>query len=72
MAAAASRSTLNVPMRLTLITKLNASKSWGVPSRATTLDTHPTPAQLTAMRNGPWAAASSTAASTWPGSATSV
>ena len=51
MAAAASRSTLNVPTRLTPITRANASRSC-TPGRDRIRPAVPMPAQFTAIRSG--------------------
>jgi len=71
MAAAANRSTLNVPIRLMRSTVSNGI-SWCGPRLDAVRSAHPTPAQLMLTRNpSPWAAACSTAASTCPSSLTS-
>ena len=59
--SAASRSTLNVPIRLTSMTFLNASSGNG-PSLPSVLTALPMPAQLTLMRSGPSDSATSSAA----------
>src|SRR3954451_8593768 len=73
MAAAASRSTLNVPTRLTMTVFVKPSRLWADPSRATTRSAQPMPAQLTAMRSGrSLPVASAIAACTEASSVTSV
>ena len=72
IAAADNRNTLNVPIRLMEMTVEYRSRSWGVPSRATTRPAQPTPAQFTAIRSGPSEPASSIAAVTSPATVTSV
>jgi hypothetical protein len=57
IAAAARRSTLNVPTRFTPITVLNRSRSCGLPVLSSVRAAQPTPAHETAMRSGPSAAA---------------
>src|SRR4051794_32925819 len=52
IAAAASRSTLNVPTRLTMTVRVNGASPCGDPSRFTVRSAQPMPAQLIAMRNG--------------------
>ena len=56
MAAAARRIMLNVPIRLTRMTRSKASSGIG-PSRPTMRPAVPMPAQLTRMRAGPWTSA---------------
>ena len=71
MSAAARRMALNVPVRLTAMTRSNQSSASG-PSRPTMRFAGPTPAQLIRMRAGPCAArASATAASPLAASVTS-
>ncbi|MDI2023515.1 hypothetical protein PJL18_04063 [Paenarthrobacter nicotinovorans] len=71
MAAAASRITLNVPMRFIWITLLKVSKG-RTPSRPRTFPGVAIPAQLTTMRSGPSDVAASTAAWTWASLVTSA
>ncbi len=72
MASAASRSTLNVPIRLTSMTFRYVSRSCG-PFLPTIRPAVPTPAQLTVMRSGaPAATTVSTAACTCSGLVTSA
>jgi hypothetical protein len=72
IAAAASRSTLNVPTRLIPMTVRNSSRSCGLPVLSSVRDAQPTPAHDTATRSGPSAAASAIAASTCAASVTSA
>src|SRR4051794_27458055 len=73
MAAAASRSTLKVPTRVTMTGFTNASKSCGSPARPTVRWAQPMPAQLIAMRSGrSLSVASAIAACTDASSVTSV
>ncbi len=71
IAAAASRSTLKVPTRLTATTFWKRPRSWG-PSRPTVRPAEPTPAQLTATRSSPSSVACAIASATWSGSGTSA
>ena len=72
IAADASRSTLNVPIRLTAITFSNGSSAWG-PRLPATFSTQPIPAQQTEILRPPGAAAASfTAAATVLASLTST
>src|SRR5579884_936703 len=72
MSAAARRITLNVPIRLTSMTRRNPSSGIAPPSRSTIRPGVPMPAQLTAMRAGPcWDRAAATAASVAAASLTS-
>ena len=71
MRAAASRSTLNVPTRLTRTTRSNAS-SGSTPPRPSTLPGVAMPAQFTTTRSGPRASAASRAAVTAASSVTSA
>ena len=54
---------LKVPIRFTLITKLNLSSGKGSPSRLTVRPAAPRPAEFTHARNGPISAAAAMAAS---------
>ena len=73
MAAAASRSTLKVPTRLTMTVLVKAPRSCGSPSRPTVRCAQPMPAQLTAIRSGrSLPVASAIAACTDASSVTSV
>src|SRR6266540_227912 len=69
--SAASRSTLNVPIRLT-VTTLVKSASGNGPFLPTTLIALPIPAQLTATRSAPSRSAASSAAPTCASSVTSA
>src|SRR5579884_2967919 len=72
MSAAARRITLNVPIRLTSMTRRNWSSGIAAPSRSTMRPGVPMPAQFTTMRAGPcWDRAAATAASVAAASLTS-
>jgi hypothetical protein len=72
MRAAASRITLNVPIRFTSIARRNESSGNGAPSLPTVRVALPIPAQFTTPRSGPNAAiAASSASSTCASSVTS-
>ena len=63
IAAAERLSMLNVPIKLTLITKLNRSRSIGTFSRSIVRAANPMPAEFTSARSGPSSEAAETVAS---------